>query len=270
MIKIAILGAGPSGMMGCHAASQCGAHVDIFDAEPDQSRRSSGVYYLHSDCDLLLDSVTIRQGLLGAHLMSFDEIKEAYGMKVYGKPVSKTSVLDPIQNPIITGYNSGQAIDRLWDLYGQHVSKHKIEGISDVHRLLRQYDKVISTIPAYILYPYHENSENGPYECVETSIKVGKAPEHEAFIFYNVGSGNDWYRCSAMFGVFVQEFGFQTDLIEEPDNNYDFRTVRKVIGDGIKSDVDNLFLTGRYGAWNKKILTHHVYDDVLNYLGYSG
>lgn len=264
-MNIAILGAGPSGMMAAHAASQCGAHVDIIDAAPDQSRRNSGVYYLHDDCDLLLDSVQIRQGLLGGHILSLDEIQEAYGMKVYGKSVAKTSVLEPLRHPIITGYNSGQAIDRLWDMYGLRVHKNKINGIDDVPNLMREFDQVISTIPAYILYP-----ELDKYEFVETHIKVGKAPVDEAFIFYNINEHCDWYRCSAMFGIFIQEFGFGKKAPVDESLFDKYVTVKKIIGDGVTSTLEGLHLTGRYGAWNKKFLTHDVYYDVLKWLGYSG
>ncbi len=266
-MNIAILGAGPSGMMAAHAASQCGANVNIFDSNPDQSRRNSGVYYLHSDCDLLLDSITIKQGLLGAHLMNFDEMKEAYGQKVYGQQVLNTSVLDPILNPVITGYNAGQAIDRLWDMYGFQVQKQHIDDIQDIWPLLKEFDSVISTIPAYVLYPDFDK-----YEFVETSIKVGKAPEDEAFIFYNVNEYCDWYRCSALFGIFIQEFGLGK---KAPDDGQEFGTnkyitVKKVIGTGVVSNMEGLLLTGRYGAWNKKFLTHDVYYDVLKWLGYNG
>ena len=50
-MKILILGAGPSGMMAAHAASQCGHEVRIIDQDPNRSRRNSGVYFLHDDCD---------------------------------------------------------------------------------------------------------------------------------------------------------------------------------------------------------------------------
>ena len=136
--------------------------------------------------------------------------------------------------------------------------------MEDVLRLFDSYDKIVSTIPVGILYPEYQ------CESVELWIKVGKAPEEEAFIFYNVNPHCDWYRCSAIFGVFVQEYGLgrQPNMsvpISMDALKHDFKKVTKVIGDGYTSTVDNLLLVGRYGAWRKETLTHHVYEDVLGW-----
>lgn len=259
-MKIAILGAGPSGMMAAHAASQCGHYVDIFDADPDRSRRNSGVYFLHDDCDLLLDRVEIKQIVLGAKGRSPEQISDLYSLKVYGTSSisKKVSVLQARDTPIVVGYNSQQAITRLWDLYGKQVKTLKIENLNHALSLFETYEKVISTIPARILYPGKE------YRSVGTWIKVGTAPADEAFLFYNINPHCKWYRCSAMFGTFIQEYGIGFN--PEPRPGYDYKQVIKVIGDGIRSDVDNLFLTGRYGAWNKKMLTHDAYYETLKWL----
>lgn len=278
MSKIAIIGAGPSGMMAAHAASQCGAYVDIFDADPSQSRRNSGVYFLHDECDLLLGQHTrIYQTVLGIYGMSPEEIGEAYGSKVYGQPIAKTSVLEAAKHPTINGYNAGEAINRLWDLYGGQVSILKIESFEHLISLFDKYDKIISTIPANILFPDFE------YESVQTWIKVGKAPEEEAFLFYNINPHCSWYRCSGMFGIFIQEYGFK--YIPFENKKYSFKEVTKIIGarktmyhqsnahleDGkVISDVAELFLVGRYGAWSKKTLTHNVYYETLDWLTKSG
>ncbi|MEK6860830.1 MAG: hypothetical protein AABY07_02555 [Nanoarchaeota archaeon] len=259
-MRIAILGAGPSGMMAAHAAFQCGSLVDIFDSNPDQIRRNSGVYYLHDDCDLLLDSVDIKQTILGIELLSLDQISEIYTKKVYGNiaGVSKVSVLDAIKNPTVKGYNAGQAISRLWDLYGERVREVKITNLDHVLSLLNSYDKIISTIPAGILYPDYK------YESVNVLIKSSVAPLSDSFIFYNVNLNCNWYRCSAIFGIFTQEYDY--GVIEQNELNCQYRMVKKVVGNGIKSNIENLFLVGRYGAWRKSTLTHNVYYDVLEWL----
>ncbi|MEK7087527.1 MAG: hypothetical protein AAB958_02390 [Patescibacteria group bacterium] len=257
-MKIAILGSGPSGMFAAHASSQCGAYIDIFDADPDKTRRSSGVYYLHDSCDLLLDEIKIKQSVLGTRLMTPEEIKVSYGMKVYGKLIEKVSILDAIKTKEVVGYNSSQAIERLWDLYGKQVQLKKIESLRQVLEEFSKYDLIISTIPVYVLYP------DLVCEGIETSIKVGKSPEKESFIFYNVNRHCKWYRCSAMFGTFIQEYGF--GLTSKNLEGYEYKKVIKVIGDGYKSPNKNIFLVGRYGAWDKSCLTHNVYHRTLEYL----
>jgi hypothetical protein len=261
-MKIAVLGAGPSGMMAAHASSQYGHYVDILDWNPSQSRRNSGVYFLHDDCDLALDSHSFHQRVLGIGGMTYNDIGQAYGEKVYGKRVGKVSVLSAIVEKEVRGYSAGQAINRLWDLYGNQIQNREIRrGMYDVEDLLGVYDKVISTIPAYVLFPEKE------FDSVATWIKVGIAPPSEHFIFYNLNPHCPWYRCSGMFGVFVQEYGFDFSPPENwDDTQYQYRVVQKVIGEGIVSPFKNLLLTGRYGAWNKRILTHNVYEEVLDWL----
>ena len=263
-MKVAILGSGPSGMMASHAASEYGAKISIFDSSPDKSRRNSGVYFLHDDCNLLLDSIKIRQTILGINSLSEEQISEAYGLKVYGKLVSKVSILNAIKNKEVSGYNAGQAIERLWDLYKDHINRQTISGLKDVEVLLDKYDKVISTIPARVLYP------NYKYEHTVAWIKVGTSPKHEAFILYSVSPNHNWYRCSAMFGVFVMEYGYDY-VPPAPSNNltldvYEYKKVIKVLGEGLMSTISDLFLVGRYGAWKKATLTHDVFYEVLKWL----
>jgi len=257
-MKVAVLGAGPSGMMAAHAVSQCGYYVDIFDKDPSSSRRNSGVYFLHADCDLMLDPVLIKQSVIGHHGKKIDEISKLYGLKVYGKEISKPSIVSVISKSTMTGFNSEHAITRLWDFYGKQVKEGEISNLGQVKGLFDTYDKIISTIPAWVLYPDQK------FESVETWIKVGKAPENEAFMFYNINPYCDWYRCSAMFGVFTQEYGYGKHF--EKKEGYEYKKVIKVIGDGITSEIKDLFLVGRYGAWNKKTLTHDVYYRTLEWL----
>ena len=259
-MRVAVLGAGPSGMVAAHASAQCGAYIDIFDANPDRSRRNSGVYFLHASCDLLLDKIIIKQTILGAKLLDDEELGRVYSRKVYGdSDVAGVSILDAKTRNEFVGFNAGQAVDRLWDLYGRRVQCKTINNLEDVLSLLDKYDKVISTIPAYVLYP------DLSYPMVKTHVKVGTSPDNEAFIFYNVNDHTPWYRCSALFGVFVQEYEY--GYLPERAGKYQYRMVRKVIGNGIESGVQDLLLAGRYGEWKKSVLTHHVYWKVLGWLG---
>ena len=68
-----------------------------------------------------------------------------------------------------------------------------------------------------------------------------------------------------MFGVFIQEYGSGVPVKEY--ENYNVHTVKKVIDtDKPLPKYDDVLFTGRYGAWDKKILTHHVYDQVIDWL----
>ena len=264
-MKIAVLGAGPSGMMAAHAASEFGHHITILDKEPDKTRRNSGVFFLHDDCNLALDEVHLKQRVLGAFgKKNADDISRAYGVKVYGRALPKTSIISAMraENANVIGYNAEQAIDRLWDLYGSQVKPYEFLGSTlSEEALFNRYDKVISTIPAKLWYPSHA------YSSVTTWIKIGTAPKDEGFIFYNINPHSKWYRCSAMLGTFVQEYGAGFKPHMAYPYSYVFRTVTKVIGvDRPFPETNNLFLVGRYGAWDKSCLTHNVYHRTLDWL----
>ena len=259
-MKVAILGAGPSGMMAAHAVAQYGHEIVIFDKNPDQSRRNSGVYFLHENCHLLLDPVTIEQTLLGGHGMTDEEVSHAYGMKVYGQDIAKTSVLEARKTRKVKGYNAGKAIDVLWHLYGNFINRQEIGSFPGVAAMKTNYDVIISTIPAWVLFP------DLSFDSVETWIEVGTAPLDEHFLYYNVNPYIPWYRCSAMFGVFTREFGW--DQVLKKREGYQYHLVKKVIGirRGELPKDKRIWFTGRFGAWDKSILTHTVYYDILGRL----
>ena len=257
--SVIILGAGPSGMIAAHAASQSGYEVKIYDKDPDKSRKTSGLFYLHTSCDLLIDSTVISQAILGAKGASSIEIAQRYSQKVYGKdlPSESLSITKVLEEPVVRGYNAIQAIERLWDLYGHCVEQYEVKNLFQVEKNFPD-TKVISTIPAPILFPLEK------FESVQSWVRVGKAPEKEAFIFYSISPNHKWDRTSALFGVFVQEFPFSV-LIESKEG-YETIQLTKVIGGFQPKSTNEVVFVGRYGAWDKKILVSDVYTDVLKWL----
>lgn len=259
-MRIAILGSGPSGLFAAHAAVQSGIDdLVIFDRQPDIARKTSGVFYIHDSCDLLLERHIINQGVLGAVGQSENTIAEKYGRKVYGKPIAKVSIIDALNRKSIYGYNSKQAMDRLWDLYKDNIEIRSFENYDEVHNLLREgFDKVISTIPAPSLFP------KLTFNFEKAWMRVGTAPLSESFIFYSISSVHKWYRASALFGAFVQEFPERIPKKEK--EGYQIFDITKVInGDRLPQHPDILF-AGRFGAWDKTQLTHTVYFKTLEWL----
>ena len=259
--EVAILGAGPSGMMAAHAVSQNGFRPIIFDRDPDKTRRNSGIYYLHSNCGLALESTTMQQRVLGAENLNNEEFIEAYRAKVYGdRQVSSKSIIEARFEDEVEIFNASEALNHLWDMYGGQVHTiFAIENIEDVEGLHEKYPHMISTIPASVLFP------DITYDFKWAYIDAGEAPEEDCFVYYNVGSAIPWYRCSAVFGAFAAEYAFEVET-ERP-----LKKVTKVIG---KSQdlpyYDWLICTGRYGAWDKGFLTDTVYWHVQQELHKRG
>jgi hypothetical protein len=258
-MRIAIVGSGPSGMLAAHGASNCGHYVDIFDRDPDQSRRNSGVFFLHEDCDLALEPLTIRQVVLGNYGMTSDQMAQAYGQKVYGQlGIQKLSIMTAMRKPVITGFSSGPAIQRLWDLYGNQVQVQSFSKLIELDDLLKEYDKIISTIPAYIWFP------SFTFNNREVFIRHSEAPKHENFVFYTVNHHTPWYRCSAIDGTFTMEYDYGVETEEK--SGYGLRKVTKVIGKAELPEIPNVLFTGRFGCWDKSFLSHRVYDHVIEWL----
>ena len=253
--SICILGAGPSGMMAAHAAVNNGYDIHIMDRDPDKTRRNAGVYYLHSKCDLAISSNLLQQRVIGASNMTESELLESYCKKVYnGLNVSSSSILEARYNPEIEVYNSVEAIDHLWQMYGHAVQMYEVSSMSHVLSFKDHYVGVISTIPAGILFP--KSMLHGVSAYIDSAV----APIQDSFIYYNVSDTIPWYRCSAIFGSFVAEYA-------KEDGIKDYRKVVKVIGkEEPLPEYDWLISTGRYGAWDKSFLTDKVYYHITDEL----
>lgn len=260
MAKIAILGAGPSGLFAAHACAQYGHSITIFDKNPSSTRQNAGVFYIHANCDLLLDEEEIKQIVLGTLGKSEEEIAKEYGQKVYKQNIPKVSILEALHRPTIVGYNAVQAINRLWYLYEEFIKITEIKGFNDISLLLNKFDKIISTIPAQILFPNHN------YEFVTAWLSFNQAPlEEQSYVFYSISPTHSWYRMSSIFDSFVTEY--PGHYYNEIDNFESFIKIKKVIKVTPElPKIENLFLVGRYGAWDKSCLSHDAYYRTLDWL----
>ena len=266
--EIAILGAGPAGMMAAHAVSQAGFQPVIYDRNPDKTRRNAGVFILHDDCGLALKSIEVDQRILGAEIYRREANKlfltcKAYNSKVYPKEKPKptsVSIMDAMKHPRLSVFNVAEALDHLWNMYGKYVKPLEISGFADVFSLGSVYKRVVSTIPMPILFPDIE------YFSTDAFVYVSEAPPEDSFIYYNVGSAINWYRCSAVYGVFTAEYANEQAALQDGHTIDKLKKVQKVIDCDRKDQLPEipwLTLTGRYGAWDKTCLTHHVYADIL-------
>ena len=259
--SVLILGAGPSGMMAAHAVAQLGLDPVIVDKDPDRQRRNSGIYYLHSSCELAISSAVLQQRVLGGSNLADAELAAAYGQKVYGtSDVSSSSILDARYQSQVTIYNAAEALDHLWQMYGHRVIKSTVDGFEQVESMSQLYSKVISTIPASVLFPHIQ------YAYDEAYVHASTAPVEDCFVYYNVGKVVPWYRCSAVFGLFTAEY-----TARERVGDYDWKRVVKVKGKSAPLPYyDWLICTGRYGAWDKGFLTDLVFTDVLGSVSKRG
>ena len=240
-------------MMAAHAVSQMGHEVEIWDKNPDKENAPHHWFYLHSSCDLLLDRLIVPQTILGGVGKTLQEISAEYSKKVYGDSTVQNSIERVYHQTEVIVFNGQQAIERLWDIYGNFVEEVLLEEGDLLEVLLsKHWDGVISTIPAPSLF------SNLNFESREVWIKKSEAPSKEAFIFYNINRQISWSRCTAMFSIFTQEF------VQEPEDGSKIEVIQKVVRGDKLPEISKVFFTGRVGAWDKHIKVDDVYYQTLN------
>lgn len=251
--KVAILGCGPAGLLAAHAAQANGCHFDVFS-----KRRPSylfGAQYLHEP----IPGVTgqperVKYDLVGN--------PEDYRQKVYG--ASWDGSVSP--EDLDTDHHAWDiraAYRKLWAEYSDEIHHVEINDLRQIERdaALSRYDAVISTVPRTI---WKQPGETFEYSSVWA---IGDAPELGQFTPFSLKQDNlivcdstadvSWYRLSKVFG-------FST--IEWPGNKKppvaNIQEVRKPLKHN-STAASEFYHMGRYGKWEKGILTTDVYNEAL-------
>jgi len=257
-VKILVLGCGPAGLMAAHAGAMNGHDVVIVS----KKRKSEmfGCQYLHRPIPLMSNgpSVNVRYDLLG----TFEE----YRQKVYG-PDYRGTVSPEDLGQDHAAWDIRQTYSELWDTYGSYVIDRDLSlGLHPIAAMLEEADKVYSSIPAKLLC--HNASHNFFSEQVWA---VGDAPERGVFSPVNVAeftvlcNGTDqaaWYRAANVFGY---------TSVEWPGRGRrpPFEAVSAVLKP-LRTDCDcnpKIERVGRYGKWQKGILSHEAFEQVEIDLG---
>jgi hypothetical protein len=250
--KVLVLGCGPSGLIAAYAARrEFNAEVKIVSV-----RRPSqlfGCQYLHEDLPGL--------GLDESHMVTYRLIgdTEDYRRKVYG------SLTPPVSPQQYAGdhraWNLRQAYGRLWQMFGSDVVDVRLTP-TDIVPMLSDFmpDVCISSLPAPVLCQRGVEHNFGSINC----WALGDAPELGQFVPFDIPDftvtcdgrpGTSWYRTSNVFGH---------STIEWPGHK------RKPPFEGVvgfnkplSTDCDclsSVVRVGRYGRWQKGVLSHEAYN----------
>lgn len=260
--RVMVAGAGPAGLMAMWACLNFGYETILVDIKPVEDAKppiNAGVFILHAPCDLPLRKKKVQVYAGGAH---DDVLRQAYSSKVYGQSDINVSIPAARYSKMIA-WDGAQAIDLLWDIAqtsGSYVQivPDSIKNYADITGMAESAGCVgaICTIPMNKLVKRNCLSQT-------VYVKESTAPADEAYIMYNANQQVEWYRCSAVFG----RFSIEAVTAPSPD----WTPVHKVIGfqDKETAPVRNnssLLLTGRQGAWDKKLLVHDSYYQSVRWL----
>lgn len=266
--NVAIFGSGPSGLLAAHAAYLSGAMVTIFSKGAKSELH--GCQYLHREIPELPIGVPSREveyRLQGT--------PQQYREKVYGPQYD-----GPVSVDSLTGNHYAWDIrttyDWLWHNYvyqprGRCVHTPiwiKPGHVAKTEAILRGFDFVISTIPASALC----NSLASHGFAGEQIWALGQvAWGTDDGLFDAVLIDDDkviccgeespsWYRASRVFGVSTVEWpGRRKPPIPGVVK------VTKPLGTNCNC-FPFIHRMGRYGAWDKTQLTHHVFEKTMELL----
>lgn len=265
----AVLGCGPTGLFAAHALIQNGWDVTIYSKK--RKSHMYGAQYLHAPIPGLTpadaDPITIKYRLEGS--------VADYSQKVYGSmPVHASP---EALRPEHYAWDIRAAYDKAWELYQHLVIDQEVSseflgwaqwsGINPTALQQRidpnRFQYVLSSIPApqmcYSKHIFHS----------ATVWAMGDAPDRGQYVPYRP-QGNTvecngtrdvgWYRAANVFGHAT---------VEWPGNRKPPLPAIAAVTKPVYTDCicyrgadrrDFIYIPiGRYGTWEKSVLTHHSY-----------
>lgn len=260
-MRVCVLGCGPAGLMAAHGALLAGAE-DVRIISRKRKSELFGTQYLHAPIPGMTDrpAVDVRYTLRG-------DVEE-YRRKVYGEDWTGKSSPEDLDEEH-EAWDIRQTYNALWDTYGDYII-HEEMNKRWVEEFMRGapragFDLVISSIPR-------------PLTCLESHVfpsttvwAIGDAPERGQFVPMRDGIENNtvlcngesepsWYRLSKVFNYASVEWPGRVKppldgvaLVEKP-----LKT-----NCNCHDDDDGIVFVGRYGRWEKGVLSHEAYQDAF-------
>jgi len=252
-MKVAILGAGAAGLLSAQALTGLRIEHDIFDKEVPTISKTKGLHYLHDNCGLPLNWITVHNYVLGVKEGEMPHLQ--YSRKL-GIPKNNSLIDLPAFN---AGYDFRQAINIL---VAKHAGNVTVMNVTQevVPILLEKYDYIINTVPLHVIFPQADckmlkrKVMKGRPEGIDKLI--GLNPNQ---VIYNIDEQVNWYRYSNVLG---NEW---TEVVEGGEFS-----IPKIIDTDFHSPDERIILQGRYGKWDRKFLAHHAYYETLRRFSTDG
>lgn len=244
-MKIAVIGGGLVGRLAAWAVMQSGHSPVIFD-RMDTAVTPRGFVFLHDPCGLPMKAETI-------HILE-QGTAEAYAEKVYDGRLTGKQVSFGKYAGVREGYQPAEALAMLNGLQHGMVKDRNFENWDEILELRENFERVIFTLPINRFFEGRWLSRRGSV----ASFKLDEGEVLKNFCVYNSNPDIPWHRAGSMFGYAFYEYpvvisGHQPIVKVQP-------------GGSLLPSVERVLFTGRFGRWNKDILSHHAYEQVLEWL----
>jgi hypothetical protein len=260
-MRVAVLGAGPAGLMAAHAVQLAGHTPHIFSRKVRSP--IGGAKYLHQ----AIPGVTAEEPDGQVMYVKLGTPKH-YARKVYGDANAHTSwQVFPEGNHMI--WSLRDAYRKLCTMYWDQVRENEITA-EDILFLRKDYDVVMSTIPASRLCV-----APGKHEFSSQAVFLERRDEQlmDNTIIYNGRPTESWYRSSCIFGEGWVEYraglepataGVSVRMGREHVGRQTPKWVRgnKPLHTDCTCHPDVVRL-GRFGRWKKGVLTSDAFEDAM-------
>lgn len=283
--RVAILGCGPAGLLAAHACALAGVRYSILS--PPKKSVLGGAQFLHAAIPGLTSPVP--DAIVNYHVTGD---AQTYQAKAYGPMGVQPSFVsfDSVYHGKTQGaWNLINVYDVLWHLVDAMDGIDPTTVTPDGLANLRQdFDLVVSSAPlpslcrASAAMSQDAGQMTAGHVFHKQTIKIARnlcaLPESwhgdraEMTIFYNGDPGQAWYRSSSLWGHMFTEYG----SVYSPPYE-DIVTAHKPLthtcdchGAAAPLSDDNMLLVGRFGRWQKGVLTHQAFYETLAKLDHLG
>jgi hypothetical protein len=252
---VVVLGCGPAGLFAAHAAKMMGHEVQILSKK--RQSHMYGAQYLHNHIPGLTsdhpgDRFEVDYRLIGS--------AEDYAAKVYGSDVPR-SVSPQRYRGRQPAWDIREAYSRAYRRYEDLITEQVVEA-STIAVLLqdRNVDVVVNTIPA------NQFCVDIRHAFIARNVwAIGDAPERNIFaprlapnetVLCNGTDEVGWYRASNIRGF---------NTVEWPEDRRPpidgVARVTKPVSNTCNcwESSGKYWRVGRYGTWQKGVLSHHAY-----------
>jgi hypothetical protein len=268
-VKVAILGSGPAGLMSAAAVlsatnDSTGGNLSIFSN--NGKSKLYGAQYLHAPIPGYTDNRYPHAKRVISYVLFGDP--EEYRLKVYG-PMWDGTVSPEDLEETHYAWDIRQTYDALWDDFKDHVIDVQMDPagmrvLVDGRSGYGEFDLIINTIPRPALcaegHQFKAMQIWAAGEAPELGIDLDRFKCAPETVLCNGEESPSWYRVSNIYGH---------KTVEWPDDAKPPIPGVAHVTKPLKTNCDcwpSVLHVGRYGKWTKGVLTHHAYQEVLEYV----
>jgi len=265
MKPVAILGAGPAGLLAAHAVGLAGQPIVVIsqptrDGTSPLKSRLGGAQFLHKPIPELTNrepDTTVTYRVFG------DEA--TYRQKVYGgSRVPFTSFESVTDGMTQSAWNLIGVYDALWESFKESITVIKVDP-DWLDKNLDRFRLVLSTVPLPLLCRSRagivDDVHAFPVQKVRIHTEALKKSLGDDTIYYDGTRDHAWYRMSRLFGVGGTEW---SDQVPKPPVPH--LVAKKPIRTSCTCYEGQVVRLGRHGTWTKGVLTHDAFIGALDAL----